>query len=98
MASDVLRFIKILLLLISFVGAIVAFYLLYLNSHQYFMGTTDVPGIIIPTLAILVTLLVLSTIFTYKTNTWLDYVRLAFTVLVIVLFYNPNPSWFGLFQ
>ena len=58
MASDVLRFIKILLLLISFVGAIVAFYLLYLNSHQYFMGTTDVSGVIIPTLAILVTLLV----------------------------------------
>ena len=41
---------------------------------------------------ILVTLLVLSTIFTYKTNTWLDYVRLAFTVLVIVLFYNVHDG------
>ena len=51
-------FIQIILHIISLLGAVVAFYLLFQCNYYYCMGTSDSSDIIIPTLSILVTLLV----------------------------------------
>ena len=50
------------------------------------------PKMMIYLVDILITLMVISTIFTYQTNTFIDYIRLVFTIIVIILFYNLHDG------
>ncbi len=45
------------------------------------------PKILLIMIMVLVTLMIVSTIWTYQTNTIMDYLRLILTIVVIILFY-----------